>query len=707
MIENYRVEKTDDHLPESDENEAQYKEHELDNPKNREILSRVEDWWYQARLVQSESRYQQAIDDDFYDGLQWSEEDKREVESRGQAPLVFNEVKRSIDWIIGTERRTRIDYKVYPRTDDDRKSGEVKTSLMKYISDVNKTAFMRSRAFADAARVGIGWLEDSFRTDPTEEPIFSRSESWRNMWYDHLSIEPDLSDARYVFRAKWVDQDIAETYFPERKERIQKVARKHDLYGGSDDDEFFLSQLYYVTDNNGRPQSRTSYIEDAQGAVQNRRPRVRLVECWYRMPVKSTFISSKEYPQIHGDEFSKDDHQSLLDDEYISVHDGIRTKVFCAVFVEGTLLQNMESPFKHDSFPFTPVWGFKRKRDGAAYGVIRNQRDPQEDLNKRRSKAQFILSANQILAEEGAFLDKEEAREEAAAPDGILEYKKGYKVDLRRDNSLAREHIMLEQSDKEYIRDVAGVTGENLGEQTNATSGKAIQARQNEGTTSTTELFDNLRYATQLQGEKTLSMIEQTYTDDKVIRIIGERGAAEYLELNKQTENEYGEIEIENDITATKADFVVDATNYNETVRAAMFEQLIDMVGKLDPTVAFQMLDLVFDMSDIPGKEEIVARIRKLNGETDPNAEETPEYIAEQEAKAQQQQEQEALAKEQMMIAMAQGRADLQDTQTDTVSKQVETMQKAMEVAQVALADPTAAVTTDEIINQSKQEVTQ
>ena len=27
----------------------------------------------------------------------------------GQAPLVFNEVKPTIDWIIGTERRTRVD----------------------------------------------------------------------------------------------------------------------------------------------------------------------------------------------------------------------------------------------------------------------------------------------------------------------------------------------------------------------------------------------------------------------------------------------------------------------------------------------------------------------------------------------------------------------------------------------------------------------
>jgi len=33
--------------------------------------------------------------------------------------LVFNEVKPTIDWIIGTERRTRVNYKILPREKDD------------------------------------------------------------------------------------------------------------------------------------------------------------------------------------------------------------------------------------------------------------------------------------------------------------------------------------------------------------------------------------------------------------------------------------------------------------------------------------------------------------------------------------------------------------------------------------------------------------
>ena len=186
----------------------------LDSPESIARFEQIEDWWYQARQAQSMARYEQALDQDFYDGLQWADEDRLEVMDRGQSACVFNLIKSSIDWVTGTEKRTRVDFKVYPRNAEDVKPAETKTKLLKYLSDVNKTGFSRSRAFADAVKVGVGWLEDGIRCDPTDEPLFSRSEDWRNMWYDHLSREPDLSDARYLFRSKWVDLDVAVTMFP-------------------------------------------------------------------------------------------------------------------------------------------------------------------------------------------------------------------------------------------------------------------------------------------------------------------------------------------------------------------------------------------------------------------------------------------------------------------------------------------------------------
>ena len=81
---------------------------------------------------------------------------------------------------------------------------------MKYLSDVNRLPFARARAFKDAVVTGLGWLEVGIQDETdNDEMIYSRYESWRNLLWDSAAIESDLSDARYMFRVKWVDIDAA------------------------------------------------------------------------------------------------------------------------------------------------------------------------------------------------------------------------------------------------------------------------------------------------------------------------------------------------------------------------------------------------------------------------------------------------------------------------------------------------------------------
>ena len=196
----------------------------LDSPDVKKNLRRLMNWWYRERQLQSEARTEQMTDHKFYDGHQWEQEDEDELKERGQKALVFNQTKPAIDWIVGTEKRTRIDYKILPRRKEYGPSAEVKTKGMKYLSDVNKEAFQRSRAFEDSTKCGIGWMEYGVRNDQTDERIFARFEDWRNIWYDSLSTEMDLSDARYLFRSKHVDLDIGCAMFPERAHLIKAAA---------------------------------------------------------------------------------------------------------------------------------------------------------------------------------------------------------------------------------------------------------------------------------------------------------------------------------------------------------------------------------------------------------------------------------------------------------------------------------------------------
>src|SRR5690606_35723366 len=106
----------------------------LDKGKMVRMHHRLLDLYTRELDRQFDNRMAMAIDEDFYDNIQWSEEDARTLEERGQKALVYNVISASVDWVTGTERRARADFKILPRRKDDGKPAERKTQLLKYLS---------------------------------------------------------------------------------------------------------------------------------------------------------------------------------------------------------------------------------------------------------------------------------------------------------------------------------------------------------------------------------------------------------------------------------------------------------------------------------------------------------------------------------------------------------------------------------------------
>lgn len=687
--------------------EPEKPENPLDGEEARREHRVLMNWYTQEREKQSLNRYQQAIDEDFYDHLQWTEEDAQILQERGQAPLVFNEIKAGVDWIIGTEKRARMDAKVLPRGEEDREAAEVKTKLMKYLSDVSKTSFEESFAFKQAVKAGVGWLEDGISTDPDAELLYTRAENWRNVLYDSHSVRPDLGDARYQFRWRWIDLDIAEEYFPERKAELRRASVGSEIFGPEqDDDMWYLGTQLQHLDTMGQPVGRRSYISDAL-FTQNKRQRVKLIEAWYYKPNTVKTLRGEEFNEQDYDE-QNEDHKKAVESGVAEVTSRFVMKMHVAIMTESDLILMAPSPYRHNKFPLTPVWGYRRARDNAPYGVIRGWRDPQEDLNKRHSKALFILSTTRTIAEDGAVEDVEQLREEVARPDSMIIKRKGSELSVERDVQLAEEHIVLMERDRNFIRNSgqSGVTDQSLGVDKRGLSGKAVEKLQDQGSLGTAELFDNYRLAKQLAGEKRLSLIEQYYTDAKTIRIVGNRGKLEFVPINK-VDPDTGRVL--NDITATKADYVISEQDYRATLRQAMFETLVDMVSRMQPDLALKFLDLVFQMNDdLPDRDEFVARIRQINGFMPPDAKLSPEEQAANEERKKKLARQEDLA-EQRLIAeldeiiakVEKLRADARLAKANATGANVGAMSAATEAGERVAVNPAIAPVADEILNSS------
>lgn len=675
----------------------------LDSPVNQERLTRLREWLDQEQRRQATNRYQMAIDADYYDGLQWQEDEAQTLLDRGQAPVVYNEIAPTINWMLGTEKRTRIDYKVLPRRKEEGDLAEIKTKILKYLSDVNGEPLHRSLAFARAVKAGLGWLEVGVRGDESDEPLFYRAEDWRFILHDSQSLEPDLSDARYLFRWKWLDLDVARALFPNRAEIISRAAvDAPETAAGEEDDPWYLGSRVTMPGQDYALVGRYRPYDSGSLGV-TRRNRVKLIEAWYREPGRRQVLRSGP---LAGETYDPGNpaHQAAVENG-ASLYDGMAMQMRVALFCEAGLLWEGESPYRHGRFPFVPVWGYRRQRDNAPYAPIRVMRDSQDSLNKRGSKALWILSSNRIIAEAGAVADWEELREEAARPDAIIVHERGKELSIDRDVQLADQHLRLMDRDALAIRNGGGVTAENLGRETNASSGKAIIARQDQGTVVTSELYDNLRWAVQWAGEIELSLIEQFYTEEKIIRLVGDRGYASFVAIN-QRDPATGRLQ--NDVTASKADFVVSQQDYRDSLRLAMFESLFEIVSRLaqmNPAVALNLLDLVVEMADVPNRDDLVARIRQLNGQRDPEREPTPEETQRlsQQAAVQQAQQQMGMAQMQATVAKLNAeveklRADQEKAQAESINKRLEAMYAALQSAQIVAQAPGAATMADEIM---------
>jgi hypothetical protein len=678
-------------------------QHPLDTEENIGILRQIECWWTEARDLQAENRREQLLDADFYDGDQYSDEDRFTLLERGQAPLVFNLVKPACDWIIGTERRTRVDSKVHPRGDEDREAAKAKHELLKYVSDANQTPWHRSAAFADAVKVGVGWMEDFVRADALEDELAQRHTDWKAIWWDAFSRSNDLSDCRYLHRSQFMDLDYALSLWPERADQLKAAAVG---YMDSDleimQDEWDLPAAFTVGNSVDR-QQRHFRFTGITGINRTGRQRVQLVVTWFRRPLVTKRIRARMagYDEHDGKLFDANDAEvaQLVQRGVLSLTDAVTDKIWYALWIPGrfgTLLDLKPSPYKHNRFPYTPIWCYRRHRDGQPYGIVRQLRDPQEDYNKRRSKALFAMSTNRLMYEEGAIneADEDDFLDQASRPNAQMRVRDGAlqnnRIKIETSIDVGQAHLRLMEDARQQVYEGSGVTRENLGQDTNATSGRAILAKQQQGAVTTAEVFDNYRLFIQLSGQKQLSLIEQYMTLPKKIRVLGPEKDVQFLTVNEPyIDPATGEVMFRNDVTKGQADFIVDQQDFRETVRMALAETLMETIAKMPPDLGLQLLDLAVDLMDIPNKEEIVARIRAMNGQNP-----APPDPAQQAAQQQQQALQDQAAQlelQERQVRIGKEAAATEKLRAEARAKTIEGKTKALDTAGiVAAAQPLA-----------------
>jgi hypothetical protein len=643
-------------------------------------------WFMAEQMRQRANRYQMMLDEAYYDGEHYLPHERAAIEARGQAPVVHNECKSLTDFMIGTERRSRVDFSITHRTENSEQAqaeARAKTQLLKYLDDINRTPFERSEAADDCFKAGLGWLEVGARADPSQPAIYVRNVSWKEILHDSLGQQKMPDDWRYIFRFKELDFDIAEALFPGKADLLEKAAinadtRQYMSWVNGDPAHGGVSALqdFGIDVLNDRY---TFY--DADAWLSNPRRRVLIIECWSNEPYKA--------PRRPG--------VALGDDEPV-----IMRKRVTLMTEHDTLLESW-SPYNHGKYPFIPHWCYRRKKDGQPYGMIRQQRSPQDQLNRHMSKAVYRLSTKQIHYEEGALspeiMDADELADRLADPSAAIEWAKGAvsgkKYEIVEGAALVAPEVQMAEAMRQTIRASSGVPTENRGQDPDSVSGIARKLRRDQGALMTAEPFDNLLLARQLEGELVLSLSEQYITNPMTFSTRGNARAWDYTDINKPGPDG----QIQNDITRIRGQFVIGEAPWAQDLAESAFESMMTMLGelaKVSPQVVISILDVVLDLHpNLPKKGVILQRIRQVSGQADPDEPMTPE-------RQKQMQQQQMLAQAQFEAQLSGLRAEVAEAKAkgdkltaEAVSTRLEALYMAAQAAQVLTLAPAIAPVAD------------
>lgn len=470
-------------------------------------------WLRSAQRFEEKWRRENQQCFEYYDGEQWTEDEKVEIEERGQQPTVINTIRPTIDMVCAQEVERRCDVQVCGREESDDNKAQLMTALLKHVFDTCHFEYYHSIGFKEACIGGRSWLEAGVYTDERgKDMVKVEHVPWENVYLDPYSRKPDASDARFIIKIKWVDRDVLKTLFPSKEAEIDSTF----------DDDYKGQEYEAQTEASDRGQQ---FYYDAKTQ------RVKICECWYTKPEKRMvkMLNEKTGKEEEKQIFAQTVHFVIFSDDIIlqgSAEDDNANK----------------NPLGIDLFPLIPICCM-RDRNGRPKGIVRDLIDIQDQINKLNSKFLWTVAANRVIVEEGAVRDENILREEMQKPDGLAILNDGGLSKMRvddkyRDLSYMSNHLNFLLSTEQRI---SGVNDSMLGlGGTNERSGVMQNTRISQGAAMQTTILENMYFSKQRISLVLLRLIGKFYTDYRVVRITQPNGLTDNFEFNIPEKDENG-----------------------------------------------------------------------------------------------------------------------------------------------------------------------
>lgn len=520
--------------------------------------------------------YAEAYKDlSYYLGNQWSLEELAYLNNQRRSSFTYNKVRRVINLVQGYQRKNRLATIVSPVEDASEATAEIFTDTMQHIMTSTDGYEAISDAFKGALTTGLSFLSPylDYRSDPVSGDIRFHRDDWNAVIMDPFWTKKDLSDCSFVARRKFLSRTEIKSLLPDKSDVIDA------LPWGSRDDKFT-----YL------PYARQWGMQKLLNYNEYWRTR------WEHKEVLVDMVTG-ETKEWDGDKARLKLFRQIYPHIEV-IKKPVRT-VELGIIVEGELLYYGKDPFGLNDYPFVPfvavwepsydLWTWK------CQSLVRIIRDPQTELNKRRSKMVDIIDKqlNSGWIAKTNSVSNPQSLYKSGQGQVIFLKPEAQMTDVQRIDSpgINPTQFQLEAEFDKDMMENAGVNNELFGMADNdkvETAGILSKMRQAAGLVNLQDIFDNLRESQKLLGRKVLKLIQLNYTPEKVKLITKKEVTPEFYSK-----------------TFSKYDIQVDEGLLTDTQKQSEFVQL-NALKAMGVQVSDEEL---IDASNLHNKKKIKDRI--------------------------------------------------------------------------------------------------
>lgn len=467
---------------------------------------------------------------------QWESGDLKYLRENERMALTFNITKTKVDTFLGMYADAQRTPKIGSATGDKFLAEILNDIMEQMLQDANYES-VRSRQLKSGTIQGECSIQPEFTSSEDGDNwvalALRRYMQYETNW-DINSIEPDRSDARYVFIHRWMDKEEFFDEYPEYKKEWESLhASSADIYesiwGPSDASE--------VDSSDPLSGSGTSdYHLDRMSRYYYDKPKnqIRVIRYEYKTKVTKYYAVDQESGQRTEipEKFKERIRVAEALGHPVSLDEKSVEEVHVCDFIGTTILKEYDEAGPFKGFSLVPYSFEVDEETGSSYGLLRNLFDPQMELNKSKSiEVEYMAQASApgTLAEEGAINDLTKFSDERRKPNGIAIVAKDAlvtgRVSERTPTPPSEAVARRMEGAVSLLHEVSGIPSTvNMTAAEHAQPGVVYAIKYHKSRQTVSDPFSNYEIAQKKLIEKIAQGIVTLLPDDQILAILGGNG---------------------------------------------------------------------------------------------------------------------------------------------------------------------------------------